>query len=277
MKGTETRKTRALFFEAPRSVAIREIELPPPGPNQVHGAWARLGREPGYRACSSTKARALEPFDPSVGVATYPTRYGYAWVGALEDGTRVFGLLPHGDAHVVDRASVRALPNGVPAARATLAANLETAITCAWDANVELGARVLVLGGGVVGVLTAWLLSRYADVTELVERRLATPPRGRGVARCTSPLLRPSPRDADVVVEATGDPAMLDVAIAHASARVVVASFYGRRRHPVDLGDAFHRKRLALVASQVSAIPPALAGRWDYARRFALRDRRSCG
>jgi hypothetical protein len=53
-------------------------------------------------------------------------------------------------------------------------------------------------------------------------------------------------------------------------ARVVVASFYGARVAPVALGDAFHRRRLQLVSSQVSALPPSHAARWDHARRFAL-------
>src|SRR6185369_11084201 len=75
---------------------------------------------------------------------------------------------------------------------------------------------------------------------------------------------------ADVVVEASGDPASLDRAIAHAGreASIVVASFYGMRAAPVALGADFHRRRLALRASQVSTIPPARAPRWTLARRF---------
>lgn len=257
-------KARALFFEGPGRVALRDVALPEPGPNErvVRGLASAVSQG---TELLLYEGAGPEPFDPSLGASGYPTRYGYAWVGALDDGTRVFGLLPHGDAHVVAPSALRALPSDVPAARATLAANLETAITCTWDANVELGARVVVLGGGVVGLLTAWLLARSADVT-LVERRAAR----RAAAEALGLRAAAEAHDADVVIEATGDPRLLDVAIARAASKVVVASFYGKRRHPVDLGDAFHRKRLALVASQVSAIPPALAPRWDYARRFQL-------
>jgi threonine dehydrogenase-like Zn-dependent dehydrogenase len=78
--------------------------------------------------------------------------------------------------------------------------------------------------------------------------------------------------EADVVIEATGNPACLDRAIAHAGrdATVVVASFYGDRKDPVALGSDFHRRRIGLKASQVSSIPPRMSARWDAARRFDL-------
>ncbi|MBX3190172.1 MAG: zinc-binding alcohol dehydrogenase [Labilithrix sp.] len=224
-------------------------------------------------------------FDPSLdpdGAQTYPRRYGYAWVGevtargdgaTLEEGTRVFALASHGDAHVLREASARPLPSALPAERAVLAANLETAITCAWDAAIDLGDRAVVLGGGVVGALTAWLLARSGAkviVVERSEKRRAAV--GALVPEASIVAEAEGDGAADVVVEATGDPRTLDDAIAWArtEGRVVIASFYGARRAPVDLGDAFHRRRLELRASQVSSIPPRLRGRWSGDRRWAL-------
>jgi threonine dehydrogenase-like Zn-dependent dehydrogenase len=73
-------------------------------------------------------------------------------------------------------------------------------------------------------------------------------------------------------VEATGNPALLERAIAHAAreAVVVVASFYGSRTAPVPLGSDFHRRRIRLQSSQVSSMPPSRAARWTVARRFDL-------
>jgi len=48
---------------------------------------------------------------------------------------------------------------------------------------------------------------------------------------------------------------------------VVVGSWYGDKRAPVDLGGRFHRRRLRLVSSQVSHIAAELSARWDRARR----------
>jgi threonine dehydrogenase-like Zn-dependent dehydrogenase len=157
--------------------------------------------------------------------------------------------------------------------RATLAANLETAVTCTWDAGASVGDHAVVLGGGVVGILTAWLLARSGAIVTLLEPS----EKRRGAAKTLVPSAKIAARDvpdglADVVVEATGDPKSLDEAIAWArpEGRIVVASFYGARRAPVDLGDAFHRRRLELRASQVSCIPPRMRERWSPARRWQL-------
>lgn len=267
--------SRALFFDGPRKVAVRDVTLPAPADGEllVRGLASALSQG---TELLLYRGEGPERFDPSLGISSYPCRYGYSWVGAVVEGSsglnRVFALATHAAAHVLRAENVRAIRADIPAARAALAANLETAVTCTWDAEVTLGDRVVVLGAGLVGTLTAWLLSRTARVT-LVDPS----PARRASAMKLAPNLRVVESDvpdgrADVVIEATGAPAALDTAIAWAApmARIVVASFYGLRRAPIDLGDAFHRRRLTLLASQVSSIPPKLAPRWDYARRFAI-------
>lgn len=278
------RPARELWFTAPRAVDVREAEVPRPGRGQVLVRALASGISQGterllYRGEGPT------PFDPSLdppGTPTYPRRYGYAWVGEIAacgaettavEGTRVFGLLPHGDWHAVDEHALRTIDRAIPASRAVLAANLETAITCVWDAGISLGDEVVVIGGGIVGLLAGWLASRSGARVRLIE---ASPKRralGTALgAIALAPDEHPPQADADVVIEASGDPASLDRAIAHAGVEAViaVASFYGVRRAPIDLGDAFHRRRISLRASQVSRLPPARAPRWDHARRFDL-------
>ncbi|MGH7293604.1 MAG: zinc-binding dehydrogenase, partial [Polyangiaceae bacterium] len=258
--------------------------VPVPGPGQVLARAVASGISQGtelllYRGEGPT------PFDPSLdgpSAPTYPRRYGYAWVGeivergaaaALPIGARVFALAPHGDLHVLDAAGARPVDGSIPPGRATLAASLETAITCVWDSGASLGDSVVVLGGGVVGLLVARLVSSLGACVRVVERSA----RRRAVARslgveCVSPGEDRPLGDADIVVEATGDPSALDAAIAHAAheATVIVASFYGARTAPVSLGAAFHRRRLVLRASQVSTLPAARTPRWTLARRFDL-------
>jgi len=277
-------RERALWFVGPRLVELREEPVRAPGPREVVVRALASGVSQGTEMLLY-KGEGPEVFDPSLetrGATTYPRRYGYAWVGEvsevgsgarLEVGTRVFALAPHGDTHTLGDEAVRALPGDVPATRAVLAANLETAVTCAWDAGVSFGDDVVVLGGGVVGILTAWLLARSGANVTLVERSEARRAAARALVPSAIVEASATPDGtADVVVEATGDPRVLDDAIAwtRPEGRIVVASFYGTRRAPLDLGDAFHRRRLELRASQVSSIPPRLRERWTYARRWLL-------
>ena len=107
-----------------------------------------------------------------------PVKYGYAVVGVIEDGPkdtigrRVFCLHPHQDRFVVPEDAVIAVPDDVPDRRAALAANMETAVNGVWDAAIKPGDHVVVIGGGAVGCLAAWLAARIpgSDV-ELVVRQ----------------------------------------------------------------------------------------------------------
>jgi threonine dehydrogenase-like Zn-dependent dehydrogenase len=74
----------------------------------------------------------------------------------------------------------------------------------------------------------------------------------------------------DLVFELTGSPSALNDAIAHAafSGRIIIGSWYGKKRAEIDLGGSFHRSRIKLISSQVSTISPELSGRWDKSRRF---------
>src|SRR5688500_13907381 len=127
--------SRALFFVGPRRVELRDVEIPTPREGEIVARALASGVSRGTELLLF-RGEGPEPFDPSVGATTYPCRYGYAWVGETEDETRVFSLAPHGDRHCLARARVRNRPREIPPARAVLAANLETALTCAWDAEV---------------------------------------------------------------------------------------------------------------------------------------------
>jgi threonine dehydrogenase-like Zn-dependent dehydrogenase len=215
------------------------------------------------------------------GVFPGPVKYGYMSVGLVEEagaeagelvGRTVFCLHPHQDRYVVPASAVHPLPDGVPAERAVLAANLETAVNGVWDAAVGPGDRVLVVGGGVVGLLVAWLVKHLPGA----ELTLVDPDPGReGVARALDvPWLPRPPRglEADRVLHASGSAAGLQDALAAAGIEglVVELSWYGDREVPLNLGEAFHSRRLVLKSSQVGRIPPDRAPRWTHRRRLGL-------
>ena len=215
-----------------------------------------------------------------------PVKYGYASVGRVEEveadaedgapvdlaGRTVFCLYPHQDLYRVPAAAVTPIPAGVPAGRAVLAANLETAVNVAWDARPAAGDRIVVIGAGVVGLLAAWLCRQVpgADVTVVdVNPARAAAAGALGLAFAVEPPRAPA---ADVVVHASGQPAGLQEAlgIAGVEATVVEASWYGSRAVPLPLGEAFHSRRLTLRSSQVGSVPPERAARWSRERRLRL-------
>ena len=277
---------RELWFTGPRRVEVRQGEpLPPLAPGEVKARALHSGISQGTELLLY-RNEGPRVFDPSLdtpGTPVYPRRYGYSWIGEIIEsrcaeaavGQHVFSLRPHGDVHLLRSESMRIIPASVPTARATLAANLETALTVVWDGGIAIGDRLLVLGGGIVGLLVA-MLGKVAGAKQVVlvepglRRRQAALALGADDVR--SPGEDVARGEFDVVIEATGDPACLDRAIAHAAleATIVVASFYGERRSPLALGTEFHRRRLQLKASQVSRIPSPKTARWDADRRFSL-------
>jgi threonine dehydrogenase-like Zn-dependent dehydrogenase len=79
-----------------------------------------------------------------------------------------------------------------------------------------------------------------------------------------------NPDGADFTIEISGSPNALNdaVALTGFGGRIVVGSWYGEKRAPIDLGGKFHRSRQRIISSQVSTISGSLSDRWDKARRF---------
>jgi 2-desacetyl-2-hydroxyethyl bacteriochlorophyllide A dehydrogenase len=287
-------RRRALVFAAPRRVEIVDEELAAPAAGQAlvraRVSAVSAGTERLVYRGELPRDRPLDESLPALAGApfSYPARYGYAAVGevaAVGDGVaaawlgrRVFALAPHGSAFVASVAELVEVPAGVDAERAALFASMETAVNLVLDGAPGLGARVAVVGQGVVGLLATSLLARFPLAALVVVEPL--PARARralafgataAVADVAAARAALGSGGADVTFELSGDPAALDGALALTGreGRVVVGSFYGARRAPVDLGAHFHRGRLTVASSQVSHLAPGLTGRWDRARRAA--------
>jgi threonine dehydrogenase-like Zn-dependent dehydrogenase len=158
---------------------------------------------------------------------------------------------------------------------------METAVNLVQDGAPILGERVLVLGQGIVGLLTASLLCEFpleslvtVDNYELRRKALEVKSKTLKVKSFTSHELQHSStlgqNKADLTFELSGSPSALNDAIALTtfSGRIIIGSWYGKKHAELDLGGAFHRSRIKLISSQVSTISPELSGRWDKSRRF---------
>jgi threonine dehydrogenase-like Zn-dependent dehydrogenase len=274
---------RAFWTVVPGRGEIREEPLAEPSAGEVVVRAQYSGISRGTEALvfdgrvpPSEYGRMRAPFQS--GHFPGPVKYGYASVGRVERGPRelldreVFVLHPHQTRYIVPLDAVHPLPGGVPASRAVLAANLETAINGVWDADPRIGDRVAVIGGGAVGCLVAWLVGRIPGChVELVDvnRSRAGVAATLGVSFATPDAAL---AEADVVVHASGTASGLDLALSLAGfeARVVEMSWYGTDRVALELGGSFHAKRLALVSSQVGQVAAAQRTRWDRRRRMAL-------
>jgi threonine dehydrogenase-like Zn-dependent dehydrogenase len=278
---------RQFWIEAPGRGVIVRAPLPPAGDGDVlvHALYSGISRGTesivfrGEVPPSQYDAMRA-PFQE--GDFPAPVKYGYASVGRLADtpaarqhgvaGRTVFCLHPHQDAYIVPSSAVTPLPDDVPPARAVLAANMETALNATWDARPAPGDRIVVIGGGVVGCLVAWLCRRIpgTDVT-LVDVR---PSREQVVRQLGLTFRAEAPRDAnvDLVVHASGNPSGLVAALAAAGAEATILelSWYGSSAVTLPLGEAFHSRRLTIRSSQVGHIAPDRARRWTRSSRLAL-------
>ncbi len=275
---------QALWYVGPGRAEIREEKLGPLAPGAVrvralHGALSRgteavvlAGRVP-----ESEFERMRAPF--MSGAFPFPVKYGYATVGRVEAGPddivgrTVFALHPHQSLFDVPAAAAVPLPEGVPPARAVLAANMETALNAVWDAEPGPAARVAIVGAGVVGALVGFVIKGLvadAEVT-LVD---VNPSRVKlaqtfGVRFATPDA---APTECDLVVHASATAAGLATALnlAGDEATVLELSWYGAGDVPVPLGGAFHSRRLRLVSSQVGKVAPSHRKNWTPRARLEL-------
>lgn len=276
-------QTRAFWVAEPGRGEIRIEPLEERGPGDVMVRTLFSGVSRGTESLvfkgqvpASERERMRAPFQ--AGSLPGPVKYGYASVGVVEEGPddlvgrHTFALFPHQTRYVVPAVAVHVLPDDVPPERAILAANLETAVNGLWDATPHVGDRIVVIGGGAVGCLTAWLAGRIpgAEVT-LVDIN----PRRADMALALGISFAPpeaAPADADLVIHASGSSAGLELALGVAGfeATVVEMSWFGDRRVSLPLGEAFHVRRLTIRSSQVGQVSAGQRARWNYSRRMQL-------
>lgn len=277
----EKRMARALWLESAGTARLRDGPMPVAGADDVLVRTLYSGISRGTekivfdgRVPAGEWSRMRGPH--MEGGFDFPLKYGYAAVGEIVGGRpdmagkAVFCLHPHQDIFCARAEEVLPIPDGVPARRALLAANMETALNIAWDAGIMPGDRVAVLGAGVVGCLVAFLATGIpATDTRLIDRqaRRAETARALGIAFADSPA---GLADFDVVVNVTGSGEALCQAMDMAGfeARIVEASWYGSQPAELRLGGAFHSRRLTIASSQVGAVPPSRAPRWPLRRRL---------
>ena len=276
----------ALHYSGRSQAELRRVRVPlmangdAPGTVLIKTLWSGLSRgterlvfEGLVPPAEYNRMRA--PFQE--GDFPFPVKYGYCAVGLVAAGPpdllgrEVFVLHPHQDVFAVPAEAVLPLPEGIPARRAILAANTETALNAIWDSGAGPCDKVLVIGAGAIGLLIAHLLGRMPGVelfvSDLNEKR-------RAIAEMFgAQFLAPEETaglEADLVFHASGSAAGLSASLAACGfeAKVIEMSWYGEREISVPLGGAFHSRRLQIISSQVGSVAASRRPRWSYRRRL---------
>ncbi len=278
---------RALWYVGEGRVELRPtpINLAVPGALGLRMLFSGISRGTERlifegRVGKSEYERMRAPFQD--GDFPFPVKYGYCATAVIENGPpeivgrTVFCLHPHQDYFVVPSTAVSFLPEGLPPRRATLAANMETALNAMWDSGSTLGDNIVIVGAGIVGLLVAYLAARIPGTHVTVidtnpARAHLVETLGATFRLPDSPPPDASFQGADVVFHTSATSAGLNTAIAAAGpeAPIVEMSWYGDQAVEANLGGAFHSGRLRLIASQVGQIPPHRQKRWSHARRLA--------
>ncbi|MBX9588630.1 MAG: zinc-binding alcohol dehydrogenase [Hyphomonadaceae bacterium] len=278
----KVRVARALWYVGKGTAELRTARLLPAAPGEalvralfsgISRGTERLVLEGGIGRSEWERMRC--PMQE--GSFPFPVKYGYCATGVVEDGPadivgrKVFCLHPHQNFFTVPVTALAPIPDDVPARRATLAANMETALNALWDSGAGPGDRIVVVGAGIVGLLVAALAARLPAATVTAvdldqSRRPLAESLGAAFAKPAT-----APADADIVFHCSATSAGLNTAIACAGleAAIVELSWYGSKPVEVELGGAFHSRRLKLVSSQVGMVSPSRRPRWDYRRRLS--------
>jgi threonine dehydrogenase-like Zn-dependent dehydrogenase len=274
---------RAFWLRNPGAGEIRAVPLREPGPDDVvvralHSGISRGTETLVFRGEVPVHQRAAMRAPFQVGEFPGPVQYGYLSVGVVEHGPpelvgrTVFCLHPHQTVYVVPADAVVPVPDGVPPRRAVLAGAVETAVNALWDAPPLLGDRVTVVGAGMIGCCVARLLARFpATDVQLVDVDAGRAGvAGRLGVPFTAPEGASGGRDLVVHASATAAGLQLSLDLLRTEGTVLELSWYGDREVAVQLGGAFHSRRLQLRASQVGSVAPKRRGSWTTRDRLAL-------
>jgi len=205
----------------------------------------------------------------------FPVKYGYSLVGKVVskgdlEGRLVHLLHPHQNQLITDSSAISLLSKAIPAKRAALASNMETALNAVWDSGVSVGDKVVVCGFGMIGGLVARLLALMPAVEVVVLEKNAY-----RIAQATKMGFTVNPstlQNFDCSFHTSGSSVGLQTCIEAVGmeGKIIELSWYGTKSVQLQLGADFHYHRKQLISSQVGHVPFAKNARWDYARRKAV-------
>jgi 2-desacetyl-2-hydroxyethyl bacteriochlorophyllide A dehydrogenase len=293
-------------FSGPRAVELVECERQPltPGTVRIRTTYSGISAGTELTAYRGSNPYLTETWDPQrrlfvAGAPTfgYPVSgWGYSEVGEVVEaandvaaprpGQVVYGIWGHRSEAVLaaDAVAGTVLDPGRDPIEGIFARVGAIALNAVLAAEVHLGDRVVVLGQGVIGLLSTRLATLSgADVVVVdaaadrldvaramgavhVVRADAEGGAGAHVRAWTGNV------GADAAIELSGSYPALHEAVrcVAVDGTVVAAGFYQGGAGALRLGEEFHHNRVRIVASQISATPVSLGARWNQRRLVSV-------
>ena len=264
-RGCEHVLARAVVFEEPGELDLRDLEIAPPGPGEVlvDVEWTGIS--------TGTEKLLFDGRMPAFPGMGYPLVPGYETVGrvsacgdgvTVSPGDRVFVMGAHcfGDIRglfggaasrlVVAESKLLPVDAGLNE-NAILLALAATAHHCLHDRG-ELALPDLIIGHGVLGRLLARLTVALGEVPPVVWE--TNPQRAAG--EHGYPVMSPSDderRDYRRIMDASGDPTILDQLVQHLAkhGEIVLAGFYSEPLSFTFPAAFMREARLRIVAEWV--------------------------
>lgn len=260
-------RAREYWTQSAFNGRVREVPVPVPGPGEVLIETELSGISPGtesliHRGEVPGSVAELMRAPQQLGELPFPVSHGYLNVGTVRQGPaqlvgrRVFTLAGHRSHVVLPVSACHLVGEDVPTERALLAGVAEVGLNALWEAPVTLGDRIAVIGGGLVGLVTALLVQGVSPARlQLIE---VDADRARLAADLGLHAVSPeeAAADNDVVLHASAsaDGLRRALEITGDDGSVVELSWYGTRSPQVPLGADFHARRLRLLGTQVGQV-----------------------
>jgi 2-desacetyl-2-hydroxyethyl bacteriochlorophyllide A dehydrogenase len=296
-------RARQVVITEPHKVEIRELELPPPAPNQILVAAKATAVSPGTELAVYTGTHQWLK-DPNLPDWKFPFRPGYSAAGTVvavgsavegwKAGDRVSFPGNHASTELLtvghERGRLWKLPATLDAEKAAWACIARYGLGASIRAGLTLGRSAAVLGLGVIGqfALRCLIAAGASPVIGIDTIRMR---RNAALAAGADAVIDPNAGDpraklaellgcrgAEIVADATGIPDAVSTAMALAcdgGQVVVVGSPRGRARD-VNFYDDLHRRYLEVTGAHGNMLFEAsharLAGAWDIdkAQRWLL-------
>ena len=206
----------------------------------------------------------------------FPIKYGYINVGKIIDGPSsivgktIFSLSPHQTIFEISIKNIHFIENK-NIKKYLLTANMETAVNIFWDSQAIKKDKILIVGLGSVGLLTAYYfaLKGYKNlyVTDLNKNKK------RIAKKLKLNFIDIAKVDNfDCIVNTTSSYNVLNESFTklNLDGKLIEASWYGNKIGKLNLGNEFHSKRLKIISSQVSNIPAHMKKKYNYKSRLKI-------